>query len=98
MAATLGLLPWLGNSMFADEGATLYSAHLSWLALWAQSLHVDLVMLPYYVVVHFWLILSGSPGIGIVHCRFSHTSEPSWRLAGLACALRDDGAASSPQF
>ena len=46
--------------MFADEGATLYSAHLSWSNLWAQSLHVDLVMLPYYVLVHFWLMLSGS--------------------------------------
>ena len=60
LAATLGLLPWLGNSMFADEGATLYSAHLSWSNLWAQSLHVDLVMLPYYVLVHYWSILSGN--------------------------------------
>jgi Protein of unknown function (DUF2723) len=60
VAATLGLLPWLGNSMFADEGATLYSAHLSWSNLWAQSLHVDLVLLPYYVLVHFWVMLSGS--------------------------------------
>ncbi len=46
--------------MFADEGATLYSAHLSWSNLWAQSLHVDLVLLPYYVLVHFWVMLSGS--------------------------------------
>jgi mannosyltransferase len=60
VAATLGLLPWLGNSMFADEGATLYSAHLSWSNLWAQSLHVDLVLLPYYVLVHFWVMLSES--------------------------------------
>jgi 4-amino-4-deoxy-L-arabinose transferase-like glycosyltransferase len=60
VAASLGLLPWLGISMFADEGATLYSAHLSWSNLWAQSQHVDLVLLPYYVVVHFWLMVSGS--------------------------------------
>jgi hypothetical protein len=46
LAASLGLLPWLGQSMLADEGATLYSAHLSWANLWAQSLHVDLVLLP----------------------------------------------------
>ncbi len=46
--------------MFADEGATLYSAHLSWTNLWAQSQHVDLVLLPYYVLVHFWLMFSGS--------------------------------------
>ena len=46
--------------MFADEGATLYSAHLSWANLWAQSQHVDRVLLPYYVLVHFWLALSGN--------------------------------------
>ena len=46
--------------MFADEGATLYSAHLSWSNLWAQSQHVDLVFLPYYVLVHFWLMVSGN--------------------------------------
>jgi uncharacterized membrane protein len=59
VAASLGLLPWLDKSMFADEGATLYSAHLSWSNLWAQSLHVDLVLLPYYVLVHFWSMISG---------------------------------------
>ncbi len=46
--------------MFADEGATLYSAHLSWSNLWAQSQHVDLVLLPYYALIHFWLMVSGS--------------------------------------
>ena len=46
--------------MFADEGATLYSAHLSWANLWAQSQHVDRVLLPYYVLVHFWLAVSGN--------------------------------------
>jgi mannosyltransferase len=60
VAASVGLLPWLGMSRYPDEGATLYSAHLSWSNLWAQSLHVDLVLLPYYVLIHFWLILSGS--------------------------------------
>jgi hypothetical protein len=60
VAASLGILPWLGVSMFADEGATLYSARLSWSNLWAQSQHVDLVLLPYYVVIHFWLMVSGN--------------------------------------
>jgi len=60
VVASLGLSPWLGNSMSADEGASLYSAHLSWSDLWAQSRHVDLVMLPYYVLLHFWLLVSGS--------------------------------------
>ena len=59
-AATLGLLPWLGSSMFPAEGATLYSAHLSWSGLWAQSQHVDRVLLPYYVVLHFWVMVSGN--------------------------------------
>ena len=46
--------------MFADEGATLYSGRLSWSDLWAQSQHVDLVLLPYYVLIHFWMIVSGN--------------------------------------
>jgi mannosyltransferase len=60
VAATLGVLPWLGASMFADEGATVYSAHLSWTNLWAQSQHVDLVLLPYYVLMHYWQMISGN--------------------------------------
>jgi mannosyltransferase len=60
VVASLGLLPWLGSSMFADEGATLYSSHLSWSNLWAQSQHVDLVLLPYYALVHFWVMVSGN--------------------------------------
>jgi hypothetical protein len=59
LIASLGLLPSLGMSMFADEGATLYSAHLSWSNLWSESRHVDLVLLPYYVIIHFWLMVSG---------------------------------------
>jgi mannosyltransferase len=58
--ATLGLVPWLGSSIYRDEGASLYSAHLSWSNLWAQSQHVDLVVLPYYVLLHFWLLVSGT--------------------------------------
>jgi hypothetical protein len=46
--------------MFADEGATLYSAHLSWSNLWAQSQHVDLVLFPYYALIHFWVMVSGN--------------------------------------
>ena len=60
LAASLGVLPWLGVSMFADEGATVYSAHLSWSDLWAQSQHVDLVLLPYYALVHYWQMISGN--------------------------------------
>jgi mannosyltransferase len=60
VAASLGVWPWLGVSMFADEGATVYSAHLSWSNLWAQSQHVDLVLLPYYVLIHYWQMVSGN--------------------------------------
>jgi hypothetical protein len=58
--AMVGLIPWLGISIYLDEGASLYSAHLSWSNLWAQSQHQDLVLLPYYVLLHFWLLPSGS--------------------------------------
>jgi mannosyltransferase len=60
IVASLGVLPWLEGSMFADEGATLYSGRLAWSDLWAQSQHVDLVLLPYYVLMHFWMLVSGN--------------------------------------
>jgi mannosyltransferase len=44
--------------MFRDEGASLYSAHLKWSALWQQSLVVDRVVLPYYWFLHVWLSIS----------------------------------------
>ena len=46
--------------MHLDEGATLYSVHRSWGALWQQSRVVDLVLLPYYSVLHLWIGVSGS--------------------------------------
>jgi mannosyltransferase len=46
--------------MFIDEGASIYSAHLGWEALARQSRHVDLVLLPYYVLLHGWLAFSDS--------------------------------------
>lgn len=57
--ASACLVPWLGGSIFHDEGASLYSAHLSWSALWTQSRHVDLVFLPYYAFLHVWVSISG---------------------------------------
>jgi mannosyltransferase len=58
--ATIALVPWLGASIFQDEGASLYSARLSWSDLWAETQHQDLVLLPYYVLLHFWLLVSSS--------------------------------------
>jgi 4-amino-4-deoxy-L-arabinose transferase-like glycosyltransferase len=60
LVATISLLPRLTKSMWRDEGATLYSAHLSWHALWQQSRVVDLVLLPFYSVLHLWIGVSGN--------------------------------------
>jgi hypothetical protein len=60
LVASVGLVPWLGKPMFRDEGSTLYSAHLSWTALGQQSRVVDLVVLPYYALVHLWIQVSGT--------------------------------------
>jgi mannosyltransferase len=56
----MGLLPWLGKPMFPDEAASLYSAHLGWTALWQHSRVADLVLLPYYSLLHLWIQLSAS--------------------------------------
>ncbi len=53
--ATAALLPSLNKSMWRDEGASLYSAHLSWTGLWQQSRVVDRVLLFYYSLLHVWL-------------------------------------------
>ena len=58
--ASVGLLPSFDKSIWRDEGASLYSAHLSWSALWQQSVVVDRVLLPYYALLHLWLELSAS--------------------------------------
>ena len=56
--ASLSLTPWLGKPMFPDEGVSLRSARLSWTALLSQSRTVDLVLLPYYALLHEWIRVS----------------------------------------
>jgi uncharacterized membrane protein len=56
----MGLLPWLGKPIFPDEGASLLSAHLGWTTLWQHSRVVDLVLLPYYSLLHLWIQPSDS--------------------------------------
>ena len=76
--------------MFADEGATLYSGHLSWSNLWAQSQHVDLVLLPYYVLIHFWLMISSNMEWVRALSLFAYFGTivaVGWR----ACVWRDGG-------
>jgi mannosyltransferase len=53
------LLPWLDKPIFPDESASLYSAHLSWTVLWQHTRVVDLVLLPYYSLLHLWIQLTG---------------------------------------
>jgi mannosyltransferase len=60
VAAAASLLPWLDKPIFPDESASLYSAHLDWTALWQHTRVVDLVLLPYYSLLHLWLQLFGS--------------------------------------
>ncbi len=60
LVAMIGLTPWLGASIYQDEGTSLFSAHLPWSDLWTQSQHQDLVLLSYYVFLHFWLLASAS--------------------------------------
>lgn len=52
------LVPLLNKSIYRDEGATVYSARLSWSALWRESLVTDRVLLPYYALLHLWFDLS----------------------------------------
>ena len=58
--ASAELLPMLDKSLWIDEGASLYSAHLSWSALWHQSKVVDGVFLAYYAVLHLWVEISAN--------------------------------------
>ena len=60
LTAAAGLSPWLGKSLWRDEGASLYSARLGWGQLWRQSNVVDRVLLPYYSLLHLWLTISYS--------------------------------------
>jgi mannosyltransferase len=60
LSASLALLPWLRKAAFPDEAVTLRSARLGWTALWQQSHVMDLVLLPYYSLVHLWIQLSGT--------------------------------------
>ena len=57
---TLGLSTSIAKSIWTDDAASLYSARLSWGQLWRQSRIVDRVYLPYYALLHVWLLVSTS--------------------------------------
>jgi uncharacterized membrane protein len=58
--ATVALVPFLGKSLWTDEGASLYSARLSWSGLWRQSEVVDRVYVLYYSFLHLWIHVNGT--------------------------------------
>lgn len=58
--AAVGLLPWLGKPAFPDERSSLHAARLGWTQLWQHSRVVDLILLPYYALLHLWTHPSGS--------------------------------------
>lgn len=53
-ATTLCQLPRLGGGLSADESATLFSARLSFGELAHQAGRIDLVLTPYYALMHLW--------------------------------------------
>ena len=96
LIAMIAATPWLGGSIYQDEGTSLYSAHLSWSDLWTQSQHQDLVLLSYYVLLHFWLLVSSSIEWARIPSLLAFGAVVM--LVGqLACESAVDGAASSPQ-
>lgn len=60
LVCSLGLSTSLGKSIWSDEAASLYSAHLGWSQLWQQSHLVDRVYLPYYAFLHIWVLVNSS--------------------------------------
>ncbi len=64
--ASLALLPWLSKPAFPDESASLVAAGLSWTALWRHAHVVDLVLVPYYSLLHLWTQQAG--GIEWARC------------------------------
>jgi uncharacterized membrane protein len=87
------LLPFLNKSIWRDEGASLYSARLSWLGLWHQSLVVDRVLLFYYALLHLWLEPSSSiqwaraPSVLSYALIIFLTGVLANRIAGFWCGL-----------
>ena len=93
VVAPLALFPSLGKSIWTDESVSLYSAHLSWSALWQQSHVVDRVFLPYYALLHVWLLINGSIEWARVLSLLAYgvtiflVGRLGWRLAGFWCGV-----------
>ncbi len=54
VVTTLCQLPRLGGGLSADEAATLFSSRLTFGELAHQAGRVDLVLTPYYALIHLW--------------------------------------------
>lgn len=93
LVSLLVLVTSLGKSIWTDESVSLYSAHLSWSALWQQSHVVDRVFLPYYALLHLWLLINGSIEwarvlslLGFALCVF-FVGRLAHRLGGFWCGV-----------
>jgi len=91
--AMLALTPFLDKSLWVDEGASIYSAHLSWAGLWTQSHVVDLVLLPYYALLHLWVGVSSSiawmrvPSLLAFGATVYVAGALALRVGGVACGV-----------
>ncbi|AGZ41584.1 hypothetical protein AFR_16510 [Actinoplanes friuliensis DSM 7358] len=59
LALTLSVLGIGSRSMWNDEYATWYASTLSFRDLSKLLVNVDAVVAPYYVVMHYWIVLFG---------------------------------------
>jgi hypothetical protein len=93
LIAFVEILPQLNKTIWRDEGAALYSAHLGWRALWQQSQVVDRVLLPYYAFLHLWLAVSNSiewarlPSLVAFGLTVFMVGRLGERLGGLWCGV-----------
>lgn len=93
LLASAGLAHSLGKSLWIDEAASLYSAHLSWHDLWRQSMVVDRVLLPYYAILHIWLKVSftiqWARALSLIAYAFTiwFVGRVAFRLMGFWCGV-----------
>jgi hypothetical protein len=93
LLASAGLAHSLGKSLWIDEAASLYSAHLSWHDLWRQSKVVDRVFLPYYAILHVWLKVSftiqWARALSLIAYAFTiwFVGRVAFRLMGFWCGV-----------
>jgi mannosyltransferase len=93
VVAVILAIPALSRDMFFDEAVTLHFARLPWSALAKEVHYQDLVLAPYYVLMHVWLWGSGSviwlrlPSLLAYGAVIFFTGRLGNRLAGSWCGV-----------